>query len=205
MQYEIKILTEASAWATMLKPGTILWRDVYFKKDQDDRFEVKIPEFEFQFVKGSWVARLDLYSNRMLEPEAIPVWDNNIYNKGLLLFVRGKLYDDWTHLIIRGVSSVLSKAGRQPKGGAVFAEMATPFSMQKYKDFRLHYFEFMRKSRYKKWYDKLFEAADIEIDVSKYSGSRLILQPSESPDYFKYLNKEQIPYKFSLEENLVSA
>jgi hypothetical protein len=115
----MKTLTVADNYATMLIPGTILWRPVHmFDVGLSECAESQPVHFKESDRSNQYMTRLSLIGN-------LACWEPTITNgKGIVVFVDEKPPENWTHLVVLRCSSRMKEpigTSQQVQGCSVFA------------------------------------------------------------------------------------
>ena len=154
-------IADGQPLAPLFKNGTVIWRSVTHHADGT----AELAESKFDHTeKGSWLGRVALCggaSNFIWEPCALPNTvkqvrrvpfldmdiERTINIRGIAVFINtpdGREPDEnWTHLIVTGVSKALKEPSvdsRKVAGAAIFATVAKPWPMPAYLDFRRRLF-----------------------------------------------------------------
>jgi hypothetical protein len=136
-------------FAPLFPNGTVLWRPCFHTSSKARLAE----NFQFEKTeKGSYMGRVEIGCGQFLwEPAAYPNTVDKHQIHGFVVFMDELPPEDWTHLVVTGVS----KAMRLPpvaeprggyKGAAIFAKAAKPYKMDEYLKFRQAYFNIMSKN-----------------------------------------------------------
>ena len=122
----------------MFKNGTVLWRHCFHHVHKGVRVE---PMTFDKTEKGTYLGRIQLGGGTdfTFEPVVIPnSYDDQgskIHCFGIVVFIDKMPPEDWTHLLVTGVSKAMRTPGTE-KGHAVFATPAKPYPMDEYRRFR---------------------------------------------------------------------
>src|SRR5713101_3612298 len=110
--------------STMLIKGIILWRPVNFNKN----FEATLAEVKFEKTdKETFIGRMFLNGDFSWEPQVYSArHEDGSSGRGIVCFIKDQPRDDWTHLILNGVSKSLQIVNGG-SGAAVFAENVIPY------------------------------------------------------------------------------
>ena len=147
--------------SNVLVPGTVIWRKLHYLDDS------KLSSIKFvKTEKGSLMAKVrQLYSEFVVINHTV----DGYQRPGYTVFVSGDMPENWTHIIVTGVSKKF-KESTSGKGGAVFAKFAKPYDLQSYVQFR--------KEIYLAWSGKhsSFSELCIALDAVRPTEERNILR-----------------------------
>ena len=126
-------LDKSDALGKVYGPDLILWRQVVC----NERAELQEIEFE-RTDKGSLMAKVSSHSPSIFEPEVINHKNEGTESRGMVVFLREQPPEDWSHLIVTGVSHVLKQPVRESsgQGGAIFARPGKALDTEAYLRFR---------------------------------------------------------------------
>lgn len=117
----------------LFQAGTILWRPVNFEFDDKGNIsEANLLNIEFKKTERQCFCRTTITNhNYMFEP----VLSDRL---GIVVFIdTPPSNNNWTHLIVNGVSKPLTYEQRGDPKGAIFGTLDRPFSVKEYLDFRI--------------------------------------------------------------------
>lgn len=134
----MNILDENTPRMVLFPKGTILWRSVHFSPDGVTLDE---PVFE-KTPSGALMARCLLNGNYCNEPEVYEGGSGNV------VFIDKAPTNNWTHLIVTGVSKAMkAPPAARGAGCAIFATPAVPYYLESYLEFRRLMFNAMLENR----------------------------------------------------------
>ncbi len=132
-------LTTRDCYSDMFPLGTILWRATQQFSDSAELEDVIFDKTD----KGTFMCRAHFLGvSAGWEPHVYG--SRNVYNgptRGMVVFMDNEPQEDWTHLIVTGVSKAMRQpvgpdGGKNDKGMCLFAKEATPYEVEDYLDFR---------------------------------------------------------------------
>jgi hypothetical protein len=182
-----RILTCKEPWAHMLQRGVILWRKCSFST-ADDSPIIRTEDIKFEMTRtGSYFARIELCGMGMWEPEIVSNKNGDIFSRGIGLFVNSLPPENWTHLVIAGVSKAFQTGGKPKNGGCVFANVAIPYEQDDYIDFRFRMYRAHREGMNAAIEQAMIISNQCWPANAKQDERRLIVMPAWMEDcHYKY-------------------
>lgn len=122
---------------TLFPKNLILWRDANFSDGRTSKLvQMRIDDCPFvQTDRKSWMAKIQLVGQWVNGPAIVPATC-----RGVTVFLMDQPPENWTHLLVTGVSKSLKEGAAN---GCVFATAAKPYN--DYEAFRLAMFKWNRR------------------------------------------------------------